>query len=170
MIFFMNNIALTRRIRANENNTGLVFISYKHYTLFEVFDMLGDLIYEALGKIIGMRVLDDNGKIEMTLQEQGEIFGSGCSTTLTLVGKPEINGVQYMEGYGILMTKDGDTATITLNGRNIPKGLPPLAKFLGAVYMRTQSPKLPRLNSEVYMCEAEMNEDMSYNVKLWEWK
>ena len=128
------------------------------------------MIYEALGKTIGMRVLDDNGKIEITLQEQGKIFGIECSTTLTFVGKPEINGVQYMEGYGILVTKDGETATITLNGRNIPKGLPPLAKFLGAVYMRTQSPKLSRLNSEVYMCEAEMKEDMTYMVKLWEWK
>jgi hypothetical protein len=132
--------------------------------------MLGDLIYEALGKTVGMRVLDDNGTLEMTLQEQDVLFGSECSATLTLVGKPEINGVQYMEGYGILITKDGDAATIVLSGRNIPKGLPPLSRFLGSVYFRTQSPKLSRLNSEVYIYEAEMNEDMSYNVKNWEWK
>jgi hypothetical protein len=57
--------------------------------------MLGDLIYEALGKTVGMRVLDSNGKTEMTLMEQGMLIGNECSTTLTLVGKPEINGIQY---------------------------------------------------------------------------
>jgi hypothetical protein len=76
----------------------------------------------------------------MTLQEQGMLFRTECNTKLTLLGKPEINGVQYMEGYGVSMTKDGDTATNTVSGRCIPKGLPPLARFLGAVYFRTQSP------------------------------
>ncbi len=32
--------------------------------------MLGELIYEAMGKTLGLRVLDDNGTMEMTIQEQ----------------------------------------------------------------------------------------------------
>ena len=36
--------------------------------------MLGDLIYEAAGKVVGMRVLDDNGTMEITLDEQGRVF------------------------------------------------------------------------------------------------
>lgn len=70
------------------------------------------------------------------------------------MGKPELNGVQYMEGHGILMINDGNVATIILSRRDILKGLPSLTKFLGAVCFRTQSPKLSRLNSEVYMCKA----------------
>lgn len=36
--------------------------------------MLGDLIYEAMGKTVGMRVLDDNGTMEITLEERGKRF------------------------------------------------------------------------------------------------
>jgi hypothetical protein len=86
------------------------------------------------------------------------------------VGKPELNGCNNMEGYGILTINDGNAAAIILSRRNIPKGLPSLTKFLVAVYFRTQSPKLSRLNREVYMCEAEMKEDRTYTVKLCEWK
>ena len=90
---------------------------------YGVFNMLGDLIYEAKGKVKGMRVLDENGTTELTLQEQGVLFGIECSTTLTYVSKPELNGVQHLEGYGTLLTKDGDTVTFTISGITIPKGL-----------------------------------------------
>lgn len=46
-----------------------------HYTLFEGLRMLGDLIYEGNGKTIGIRMLDNKGTIEMTLQEEGKILG-----------------------------------------------------------------------------------------------
>jgi hypothetical protein len=35
--------------------------------------MLGDLIYEAKGKTLGLRVLDDNGTMEMTIMENGVV-------------------------------------------------------------------------------------------------
>jgi hypothetical protein len=46
--------------------------------------MLGELIYEGKGKMIGMRVLDDNGTMETTYQEGGTIFGIACTITLTV--------------------------------------------------------------------------------------
>jgi hypothetical protein len=92
---------------------------------YEVIKMLGDLIYEAIGKTIGMRVLDDNGTMEITLEEKGAVFGIECFTTITFVGKLRPNGMQYSEGRGIMMTKDGDAATLTASGITIPKGLPP---------------------------------------------
>jgi hypothetical protein len=132
--------------------------------------MLGELIYEATSKVVGIRMLDENGTSERTFQQGGMIFGIECHTTLTLVGKFELNGVQYLEGYGILLTKDGDTATFTVSGINIPKGLPPLASSRGATFFRTQSQKLISLNRVVCIYEAEVNEDSSYEVKAWEWK
>jgi hypothetical protein len=64
------------------------------YILYqEVIKMLGDLIYEAAGKVVGMRVLDGNGTMEMTLEERGKIFGIECSLTLTCVGKPRPGGM-----------------------------------------------------------------------------
>jgi hypothetical protein len=132
--------------------------------------MLGELVYEATSKVVGIRMLDDRGTMELTYQEQGLLLGIECSTTLTLVGKFELNGIQYSEGVGISVTKGGDTATFTVSGINIPKGQPPLASNRGATFFRTQSAKLMRLNNVVCIYEAEVNEDMSYKVKAWEWK
>lgn len=132
--------------------------------------MLGDLIYEAKGKTVGMRVLDDSGTMEMTLEEQGKIFGIECSLTLTVVGKLRPNGMQYSEGRGFLITKDGDVATLTMTGISIPKGRPPRSSVRGATIFSTQSPKLASLNSVVCIYEGEVNEDSSYTIKDWEWK
>lgn len=132
--------------------------------------MLGDLIYEATSKVVGTRVLDENGTIEITYQEHGKLLGIECNTTLTLMGKLDPDKVQHTNGYGISITKDGDTATLTVSGIIIPKELPFLASNRGAAFFRTHSPKLMRLNSIVFVYEAEVNEDMSYKVKAWEWK
>jgi uncharacterized protein YuzE len=132
--------------------------------------MLGELIYEAMGKTLGLRMLDDNGTMEITIQEQGTVFGIECTLTATLVQKYRPTEIQYSEGHGIMVTKDGDTATLTLSAITIPKGLPPLGSIRGVTFFNAQSPKLARLNSVVCIFEAEMNEDHSYSVKDWEWK
>ncbi|HII79875.1 MAG TPA: hypothetical protein HA261_05670 [Methanosarcina sp.] len=132
--------------------------------------MLGDLIYEAMGKTVGMRVLDDNGTMEITLEERGKIFGIECTLTLTAVGKPRPDVMQYSEGRGFLLTKDSDVATLTISGISIPKGRLPKSSVRGATIFNTQSPKLARLNSVVCVYEGEVNEDSSYTIKDWEWK
>jgi len=137
---------------------------------YEGINMLGDLIYEARGKTVGMRVLDENGTMEITLEEKGNVFGIECTLTVTFVDKPRSNGMQCSEGRGILLTKDGDAATLTMSGISIPKGLPPRSSVRGATIFNTQSPKLARLNSVVCVYEGEVNEDWSYTIKDWEWK
>jgi len=131
--------------------------------------MLGDLIYEAVGKTTGMKVLDDNGTLELTHEEQGKVFGIECTLMVTFVSKPKFHGMQYSDGRGILLTKDGDTATLIMSGMSIPKG-PSGMSARGATIFNTQSPKLDRLNSVVCVYEAEVNEDFSYTIKDWEWK
>ena len=132
--------------------------------------MLGDLIYEANGNTIGLRVLDDNGTMELTLQEKGVVFGTECTTMVTLVGKRRPDGTQFSEGHGVMSTKEGDAATLHVSCITIPKELPPLGSVRGASFFNTQSPKLARLNTLVCVFEAEINEDMSYTIKDWEWK
>ena len=46
----------------------------------------------------------------------------------------------------------------------------PACSVRGTIFFRTQSPKLARLNSIVGVYEIEVNEDLSYKVKDWEWK
>ena len=132
--------------------------------------MLGELIYEAKGKTLGFRVLDENGTMELTIMEHGVVLGNECTTTVTMVSKHRPDGTQYSEGHGVMSTKDGDTATLTLSGITIPKGLPPQGSVRGATFFNTQSPKISRLNRVVCVYEAELNADMSYTVKDWEWK
>jgi hypothetical protein len=141
-----------------------MYISYQEGIL-----MLGDLVYEGMGKMVGIRVLDDNGTMEITLEEQGKIFGIESTLILTYVGKPRPDGTQYSEGRGILLTKEGDAATLTMSGISISKGLHSRS-VRGATIFSTQSPKLARLNSVVCVFEGEVNEDSSYTIKDWEWK
>ena len=76
--------------------------------------MLGDLIYEGNGKTIGIRMLDNKGTMEMTLQEEGKILGIPCTILSTLVTTHRPDGTQFSEGQGIMFTKDGKPKEITI--------------------------------------------------------
>jgi hypothetical protein len=132
--------------------------------------MLGELVYEGTGKPMGMRVLDDNGTLELTFQEQGAVFGTQCTNALTYVSTARPDGTSYSEGHGVMLTVDGDTATFSSSGIGIPKKTPPASSIRGASFFRTRAPKLARLNSIVCVYEVEANEDWTYTVKEWEWK
>ena len=132
--------------------------------------MLGELIYEATGKMTGTRVLDENGTIENSLQEFGTIVGIACNATLTMVGTPRPDGTVFSKGSGILLTDKGDAATLTSSSISIPKGPMPVSSVRGATFFHSQSPKLTRLNSVVCVYEVEVAADGSYSVKEWEWE
>jgi len=118
----------------------------------------------------GMRVLDDNGTMEATYQEEGTIVGIECTTIMTVVSTHRPDGTGYSEGYGRMLTKEGDAATFTTSAIGIPKGPMQVSSVRGAIIFRTQSPKLARLNSIVSIYEVEVNEHFSHEVKDWEWK
>ncbi|MGZ4864678.1 MAG: hypothetical protein ACXV5H_07280 [Halobacteriota archaeon] len=132
--------------------------------------MLGDVVYEGTGKLVSMRVLDNNGTMELTFQEQGKAFGIPCSNVLTYVTTPRPDGITYAEGRGVLVTVNGDTATIISHSIGMPKPNPPATSIRGASFFYTQSPKLARFNKIVCVHEVEANEDWTYTVKDWEWK
>jgi hypothetical protein len=132
--------------------------------------MLGELVYEGTGKLVSMRVLDNNGTMELTFQEQGAAFGIPCTNLLTYVSMSRPDGITYSEGRGVLMTAEGDTATIKSSGISIPKKNPPASSIRGVSFFRTQSSKLARFNRIVCVYEVEANEDWTYTVKDWEWK
>lgn len=99
--------------------------------------MLGGLIYEGKGKMIGMRVLDDNGTIETTFQEEGTIFGIECTTTLTVVSAHRPDGTGYSEGYGMMLTKESDAATLISSAISIPKGPMPACSMRDYILSHT---------------------------------
>jgi hypothetical protein len=69
--------------------------------------MLGDLIYEAKGKVTGYRVLDIEGpKIEVTITQNGNLKeGIEATDTVTYWSIPRPGGAYYAEGKGVFHGK-----------------------------------------------------------------
>jgi hypothetical protein len=132
--------------------------------------MLNELIYEGKGKMTGMRVLDEKGTMELTLQEEGAILGVECTSTSTFVSTPRPNGTMYGEGYGVTITKDNEPITFRVSGLTIPNGRPPKSHDVGTLYYWSQSPRFKRLNNVVALFEVEVNADGTFKSKNWEWK
>jgi hypothetical protein len=71
--------------------------------------MLGDLIYEAEGKLMNMRVIsveEERPKIEVTISQNGLLRGIQVTSIVTYSSIPrEQGGAIYAEGKGVFMTK-----------------------------------------------------------------
>jgi hypothetical protein len=142
--------------------------------------MLGDLIYEAKGKITGYRVLDVEGpKIEVTISENGTLKG-GIETTdiVTYWSVPRPGGAFYAEGKGVFMTKDGSNETATWTGQGIAHYSANKRRDIGSVFCRSSSSsssltkggKLAFLNNLVGVFEYEVDENGNSGGRIWEWE
>ncbi len=127
--------------------------------------MLGELIYEATGKITGRRVLDADGlSIESSYSTEGKIKDIHVFEMGTFVSTMREGGVLYGEDKGILMTQDGDTASAN------PKGIgrftgPGSISFRGcAIYNPKATGKLSFLSNAVIVFEVEI--DPSDNMTI----
>ncbi len=131
--------------------------------------MIGDLIGEFRGKIVGFRVLSD-GKIEGTEQGTGKILGMDAYAMNTGTSTPMPNGVLMTERNGLLTTVDGDSVQLKINGIGWLSGKGMKATYRGVSYQMTQSQKLERLNRVVGVWEYELDENGDWILQLWEWK
>jgi hypothetical protein len=150
--------------------------------------MLGEIIYEAKGKVTGLRVLNvEEGipKIETTISQTGDLRGTEISLIVTYWSVPrqvspegvgrerERQTVLYAEGQGVLMTKDGGgTETATWTGQGIAHINNQKRTDRGSVFCRTSSKgKLAFLNNVigVFEYEADLGEGTAQG-KVWEWK
>ena len=136
--------------------------------------MLGDLIYEAKGKIAGYRVLDVEGpKIEVTIIQNGTLRGGVEATDIVTYWRiPRSGGAYYAEGKGVFMAKDGPSETATWTGQGIAHYSGQKRRDVGSVFCRTASTigKFAFLNNVVGMFEYETDEMGNSEGKIWEWK
>jgi hypothetical protein len=139
--------------------------------------MLGDLIYEAKGKVTGLRVLDVQGgipKIEVTITQNGTLKG-GTEATNTVtywsVHRPG-EGAYYAEGKGVFMAKDDPSEIATWTGHGIAHYSGQKRRDVGSIFCRTSSTtgKLAFLNNIVGVCEYEADEMGNAEGKIWEWE
>jgi hypothetical protein len=139
--------------------------------------LLGDLFYEAKGKIIGQRVLDVNNgpKIETSVSYIGMMKGTVNVTHLaTFRSIPKSDGLLYAEGEGIITTADGSNEMVTETGRGIGQFTNEGKKliFRGSFIFNTSSStgKLAFLNKTIGVLEYEADEAGDSYLKVWEWK
>src|SRR5438128_769351 len=84
--------------------------------------MLGELIGESKGRLLGTRVLPTEGglvKVELSCQGRGRLLGADTGTYWQAI-KP--GGVLYGEGHVLMMAKDGAVADWTGYGLGSPAG------------------------------------------------
>jgi len=133
--------------------------------------MLGDLIYEGKGRIIGTRVLNPKEtKIEYRLIEEGKFNDINVIITSTFWTVPTATDRIYGEAEAIITTKNGEeTASYTGRGKGhlIKQGI---TIFRATNFYKTSSNrKLSFLNNLIGVVEAEAHQNKHFG-KVWEWK
>lgn len=138
--------------------------------------MLGDLIYEAEGELMNMRVIsveEGRPKIEVTILQSGLLRWTEVTNIVTYSSIPrEQGGAIYTEGKGVIMTKNSDSnETATWTGQGIVHYSGQTRRDVGSIFCRTSSNgKLAFLNNMVGVFEYESEEHGTSKGKIWEWK
>ena len=135
--------------------------------------MLGEMINEERGKITGMRVLPSDGdepKVEASFQALGKLLGIEATDIGTYHSTVLANGTMRGAGQGVIMTRNGDTATWSGEGVGRPTGKGMAASWRGAIYFRTSAASLSRISGMAVLFEYEVDEDDNTHAKNWEWK
>jgi hypothetical protein len=144
--------------------------------------MLGDLIYEHKGKVIGQRVLGNASekgevvvlpKIETTFSADAKLKGTiDITDTGTYLSIIRPGGILHGEGQGLYMTKDSSGETATWTGQGVGRLTEGgRVSYRGSLFFRANSTgKLSFLNNIVTVFEYEVDESGNTTAKMWEWK
>ena len=135
--------------------------------------MLGDLFYEAKGRITSKRVLDLEGpKIESSYFLEGKMREIEVLEIGTFTSVPISDGVFIIEGKDIVTVKESDDdemATVKAEGISKLKGSSKVVSGSN-FYRSSKTGKLSFLNNLVGVHEAAVDNDGNILYKVWEWK
>ena len=141
---------------------------------------LGDLFYEAKGKITGQRVLDtESPKIETTVSYDGTMKSGGNQVdvghiaTFSSSMRPGKDGAFFSEGKGVITAKDGSGEMATELGRGITRFVDGGKKIIGRglfIFSTRSTGNLDFLNNLTGVLEYEAEETGDSTLKVWEWK
>jgi hypothetical protein len=134
--------------------------------------MLGDLFYEAKGRITSKRVLDLEGpKIESSYFLEGKMREIEVLEIGTFTSVPISDGVFFIEGKDIVTVKGSDEEMATVKAQGISK-LKGSSKVVSGsnFYRSSKTGKLSFLNNIVGVHEAAVDNDGNILYKVWEWE
>ena len=134
--------------------------------------MLGDLFYEAKGRITSKRVLDLEGpKIESSYFLEGKMREIEVLEIGTFTSVPISDGVFFIEGKDIVTLKENDDEMATVKAEGISKLKGSSKVVSGSNFYRSSTTgKLSFLNNLVGVHEAAVDNDGNILYKVWEWK
>ena len=137
--------------------------------------MLGDLFYEAKGRITSKRVLDLEGpKTESSYFLEGKMRGKIEVVEIGTFIKTHIsNGFFFVEGKDIVTVKGShdEMTTVKVQGISKSHGGSSLKVVSGSNFYRSSNNgKLSFLNNLVGVHEASVDKDGNILYKVWEWK
>ncbi|CAN5389430.1 hypothetical protein BH18THE2_BH18THE2_20630 [soil metagenome] len=141
---------------------------------------LGDLFYEAKGKITGQRVLDAEGptietpvSYEGTMKSGGNQVNVGHIATFSSSMRSGGDGAFYSEGKGVITAKDGSGEMATELGHGITRFVEGGKKVVGRglfIFSSAKTGNLGFLNNLTGVLEYEADETGNSTLKVWEWK
>lgn len=134
--------------------------------------MLGNLLYEAKGRITSKRVLDLEGpKIESSYFLEGKMREIEVLEIGTFTSVPISDGVFFIEGKDIVTLKESDDEMATVKAEGISK-LKGSSKVVSGsnFYRSSKTGKLSFLNNLVGVHEAAVDNNGNILYKVWEWK
>lgn len=133
--------------------------------------MLGDLIYEAQGQVMGTRVLPSGGGpvVEVSFQGTGQLLETAVTEMGTYESVMRADGTLFGDGQGVVMTADGQS--VSWHGQGVGKFTGGGAvSWRGAVYYEAASDEFTRLNTVAAVFEYEVDEGGKTTAKIYEWK
>jgi hypothetical protein len=107
--------------------------------------------------------------METSFQATGSVLGTNIKDTGTYCTVVRPDGTLYGEGQGVMITKDGKTATWTGHGVGTMKK-DGTATYRGALYFQTMPPKWSRLNKVAVLFEYTVDAEGNNHSEYWEWK
>ena len=134
--------------------------------------MLGEKIGEGTGKVTSQSVLPNPGggpKMETTFKASGALLGVSETDIGTYRAVVRPDGSLFGKGQGVVMGKDGETATWTGQGVGTLKK-DGAVSYRGAVYYQTASPPWARLNTLAVLYEYEVDAQGNTRAQFYEWK
>ena len=137
--------------------------------------MLGDLFYEAKGRITSKRVIDLEGpKTESSYFLEGKMRGKIEVVEIGTFIKTHIsNGFFFVEGKDIVTVKGShdEMTTVKVQGISKSDGGSSFKLVSGSNFYRSSNNgKLSFLNNVVGVHEASVDKDGNILYKVWEWK
>lgn len=134
--------------------------------------MLGEQLAEEVGEITGTRVLPSVGppKVEVSFEAHGTLLGVHETTMGTYVAVTRPDGTLFGEGQGVVMTDNGEMASWHGQGVGRFTGQGTAVAWRGAMYYKTTSERLARLNSIAGVFEYSTDAGGKTESRVYEWK